>query len=314
MNCKKRFFGSTDGRTRIACRFYTPDCEPRGVIQVTHGICECMDQYEKLAEFFTSYGYAVCGHDSIGHGASVSSEEQLGHFSDNGGYRFLVGDFLKMNRLAAKEYPDVPIYAIGHSMGSFVLRLALTSGRLKCDGAFLLGTSEGYGAAPLNAAVMLMVKRLHGPCRREKNIMDGACRFFNLAIHDNDSLLAWISRDADAVADCEKRFFIMTSAAYYDLMKMILIQSDETWIKRVRRDIPITVMAGTADAIGNYGADSRRVYERLKAAGHKNTALKLYKNARHELVHEYNTGTVFEDILGRVELLTERKRHNEEIS
>lgn len=314
MNCERTFFKSTDGATSIACRFYIPDCEPRGVIQIAHGICESMEQYAGFAVFFVSYGYVVCGHDCIGHGESAPSEDMLGHFADNGGWRFLVGDFIRMNRLAHRKYPDIPLYTLGHSMGSFVLRIAMTSKALYSDGSFLLGTSEGYGIAPFNAAVTRLLRIIHGPRRRERRLMNAACSFFNMAIKDNDSPLAWISRDADAVADCEQRFFIMTSAAYCDLMAMIKIQADKKWTERVRRDIPVIIMSGTHDPIGNYGADCRKVYERLKENGHKNISLKLYRNVRHELVHEYNSKTVFEDILGRLEFLAERKKHNEAVS
>jgi len=65
-------FPSADGKTGIHAVEWLPEGHPRAVLQVSHGVAEYVLRYEPLAEYFTARGFAVAGHDHLGHGGSVA--------------------------------------------------------------------------------------------------------------------------------------------------------------------------------------------------------------------------------------------------
>ena len=90
---------------------------PRGLIQLVHGMSEHVERYTDFAAYLCSQGFAVCANDHVGHGKSVSSEEDLGHMPLRGGADILVADVHElrcrvMERFAV-AYPDSLIpYAV----------------------------------------------------------------------------------------------------------------------------------------------------------------------------------------------------------
>ena len=69
----------------------------------------------------------------------------------------------------------------------------------------------------------------------------------------------------------------------------------------------ILLIAGDKDPVGEYGKGVTEVYETLRKTGHTNTVMKLYPEARHELLNELNRDEVAEDVIrwldARVEAL-----------
>lgn len=64
-------FLSADGKTPIHAVVWEPETAPVGVVQLSHGVAEHIGRYEPLARFLTEHGFAVAGHDHLGHGASI---------------------------------------------------------------------------------------------------------------------------------------------------------------------------------------------------------------------------------------------------
>ena len=62
------------------------------------------------------------------------------------------------------------------------------------------------------------------------------------------------------------------------------------------KDLPVLMISGTADPVGDYGAGVRKAYDSLNGVGVKNIRLKLYEGARHELLNETNRDEVMQDI------------------
>lgn len=79
MNCThfKSYYPSADGLHKIAYYVRFPIGTVRGVVQISHGMCEYFRRYDDLAEFLTGLGFAVCGNDHLGHGDSVNDTPSL---------------------------------------------------------------------------------------------------------------------------------------------------------------------------------------------------------------------------------------------
>ena len=85
-------FNSSDGHSVIHCRKWIPEGQPVAVLQLVHGMVEYIERYDEFATFLASKGYLVVGHDHIGHGHSVQSDDELGVMTGKHPSDFMVED------------------------------------------------------------------------------------------------------------------------------------------------------------------------------------------------------------------------------
>ena len=65
-NLREFTYPSSDGVHQIHAAEWTPDItEPRGVVQLVHGISEYILRYAPFAEYLTRYGFIVVGDDQV---------------------------------------------------------------------------------------------------------------------------------------------------------------------------------------------------------------------------------------------------------
>ena len=68
MITKQFSFLSADRHTRIYAVKWLPDNQQyNAVLQITHGMMEHIMRYQEFAEFLTTQGFLVVGHDHLGH-------------------------------------------------------------------------------------------------------------------------------------------------------------------------------------------------------------------------------------------------------
>lgn len=67
MNTEKFTFTGCGG-AKLSAAIWTPDGQPKAVLQVAHGMTEHIGRYDKLAEALTVQGVIVAGFDLRGHG------------------------------------------------------------------------------------------------------------------------------------------------------------------------------------------------------------------------------------------------------
>ena len=95
-------FLSSDGLTTIHAVIWEPEGEPKAVIQLIHGMVEYIERYDDFANYLTSQGFVVVGHDHLGHGQSVRSIEDWGYICDIAPARALIRDIHKLRKLTSK--------------------------------------------------------------------------------------------------------------------------------------------------------------------------------------------------------------------
>ena len=76
-------YPSCDGVHTIHAVQWLPEGEPRGVIQIVHGVAEYVERYAPLAHYLAERGYVVCGEDHLGHGHTAAG--QFGYFAPRAG-------------------------------------------------------------------------------------------------------------------------------------------------------------------------------------------------------------------------------------
>ncbi len=302
MNYEKSvcYFKSSNGINDIAYYVYTPvNSEIKGIVQIVHGMCEYFKRYEHFVNFLCGQGYLVCGHDHLGHGASVNSREELGFFAEKNGWRCLVSDMLKLTEIVKAKYGDYPFYIIGHSMGSLVLRTALAKHSYRYDGAVIMDTiSIDFG---LDAVLALIetISAAKGSRTRSKLIDRMMFGMSNSRIDKPKTQYDWICTDDEVVSayaedpDCT---FIFTVQAMYDLVMMVKYVSRKDWAGKVDANLPVLVLGGSEDPVGKYGKCPKGVFDSLTASGSNDAELKIYPAMRHEILNEKGKEEVYADI------------------
>ena len=110
----------------------------------------------------------------------------------------------------------------------------------------------------------------------------------------------WLSRDEKEVQkyiDDKNCGFVFTVNGFKTLFSLLKEISGKVWYNTVPTDLQILMISGDKDPVGEYGKGVTEVYKTLRKTGHTNTLLKLYPEARHELLNELNRDEVTADIL-----------------
>lgn len=292
-------FPSADGTTQAAGYFYTPtDTAPKAVIQISHGMCEYIGRYEHMIDRLCQRGYAVCGHDHLGHGST--SPNSYGFFAEKDGYRLLLKDLNTMNDLARKKYPGIPCFLFGHSMGSFLARWFAELNPDAQDALILSGTGGPGLLMRFGKRLAGLLSAVKGPKHISRFMVKASTGSYCKGIENADSGSAWLSRDSAvwAAYDAdEKCTFSFTVSAYRDLLTAHTHVNTPEWAQRMRKDLPVLIYSGDFDPVGNYGKGVRAVYKLLLDAGMEDVTLRLYPGGRHEMHNEINQEEVFDDLL-----------------
>lgn len=289
-------FPSSGGLCDVHFYIYTPQ-KPAAVLMLSHGMCEYIERYEEFARFLCDNDIALAGNDHIGHGNSLKDEGMLGYFGQERGYINMVRDLHRMKQIIDEKFPDIPHFLMGHSMGSFLARIYLSKYRDRWKGAVIAGTAGGLlGSVPLRKALDFL-ERDRGDYYRPR-VGSDAFKLFNIRIDSRRTRCDWLSRDdknVDKFLADPKCNFAFTVAGYRDLMDSLLCANSKPVIENTPTDLPMLFISGSMDPIGQYGRGVDRAV--MKYAEHGcDVNIRIYRDARHELIFELNREEVMRDI------------------
>jgi alpha-beta hydrolase superfamily lysophospholipase len=201
-----------------------------------------------------------------------------------------------------KIYGDVPYFMLGHSMGSFLLRRYLSSRGKGLNGAIIMGT--GFTHPRMSAFGIGLTKLLsktygwyHRSTLLTKIALGSNKRFDMTGQHPENS---WLTKDAEIAAwyyqqpACTFTFTLNGYLALFDTVEYCCLQENAD---RIPKDLPILLVSGADDGVGNYGKGVRKVRKMLEKAGIRDLKMVLYENDRHEILNETDRYKIFADIL-----------------
>lgn len=299
MNVQESFVTALDG-SEIYLRKWLPERDPRGIIQIAHGMTEHAGVYTDFIAALLKAGYGVYAHDHKGHGKTVKREEDYGHFKPNVGWNEAVSDVIFVSETIRKEQ-TCPLFLLGHSMGSFLSRRAVQLKGELYDGFLISGTGGNPGIlGSIGHKVATIEMKLRG--EKTKSPMLNFLSFGNFNSHfkPNRTKFDWLSSDNSQVdkyiADplCG---FICTTSFYRELFSGVLEVNKLEEFKKTPKNLPIHIFSGDRDPVGDMGKGVKEVYENYKKCGVKDVTLRLYENGRHEMFHEVNKDEVFKDLI-----------------
>ena len=301
------YFDSRDGKSKIHAVRYRPEDtgQVRCILQVVHGMAEYAERYEEFAAFLVERGFVVTGDDHLGHGKSVGQGGKQGYFCEQDPATVLVRDVHRLKKLTEEAYPGVPYVLMGHSMGSFITRNYLCRYGTGISGAVIMGTGMQPKAVLDMARLVAGIQKLFCGSGHVSRLLDRlAFGGYGRGITDRRTAFDWLSRDRERVdryiADpmCGFTFTVNGFGALFELV--LRLYSPEN-LAAVPRELPVFMVSGDADPVGDYGKGVRRAYDSLVAAGLTDIRLKLYPGGRHELLNETNRSQVMQDICRWVE-------------
>lgn len=294
-------FPSVAGQALEYMTWY-PQGEAKAIVQLVHGMAEHIARYDEVAKALAKAGYLVVGHTHLGHG---KLGDTLGYFGDTNGWDTLLQDVHTLRENTQKEYPKLPYFLLGHSMGSFLTRCYLADHSQGLNGAIISGT--GYYAKEIVAmgAMLCKIYMLFGQGKRPAKLIDTiAFSGGNKQFKDAKTAYDWLSRDEHQVRlyiDDPFCGYPFTALGYRDLFTGLKRLSQQATVQKVDKALPLYFLSGGRDPIGENGIGVKRVAQQFIDAGNKSVTVKLYPDGRHEMFNELNKEVVYQDLISWVD-------------
>lgn len=287
------WIGASDGTALHLTRWYA-ESAPKAALMIAHGMAEHSARYAPLAEHLVAEGYEVYAIDQRGHGHTAQRGVQ-GHYADRNGWSKVVGDLASLNHHIRKQHPHIPIVLLGHSMGSYIGMAYLMQHSCSLHGAILSGSNyQPLGVYKAAALIARFERWRLGPTGRSKLINYLSFGSFNKAFKPNRTDFDWLSRDPEQVdkyINDPQCGFICTTQLWCDLIDGFQQITPVNNLAQIDSDLPLLVIGGDSDPVSQ-GKRLGDLAGALRTAGLKDVELKVYPDARHELLNESNRGEV----------------------
>lgn len=278
---------------------------PKAALQIIHGMAEHIARYEDFARFLNKHGYIVYGEDHRGHGKTAGCIENLGTFGKADAWDTVVEDHEALSHIIKNECADLPLFILGHSMGSMLLRSLLAKPHEHYQGAIIMGTAGHPGfAVKIGKLVIHKEMRKNGKAAKSPKIDKLLFSSNNKKFKSSSTPVDWLSRDLEI---CQKYVddpycgFVFDNRFYMDLLHGTLSINTRDAFESVDHKLPLLVISGAEDPVGKAGKGVKSVYDGFVRAGALDASLKLYPGARHEILNEINKDEVYQDILAWLE-------------
>jgi len=313
------WFESSDG-TKLYLRRWLSDpssaARPRAILHIVHGMAEHGGRYGRFAEKLCGAGIEVWAADQRGHGKTADLNINgpgkgglLGHCADKDTFGKVTADIDGINREIRKTYPDIPLFLLGHSWGSFIVQNYIEGGKAgfqpgkfqSVDGCILSGT-RGPGGFKIKTGKLFMtlLALIYGQRRKSSLARAAADGPYDRPFRPIRTSFDWISRDeteVDAYVNDPLSGYLCSAGFYRDLaIGLSQIHRPEA-MARIRRDLPIYIFCGSADPVGEMGASPTALVNAYHSLGVKDLEFVLYPGARHETLNETNRDEVMNNLL-----------------
>lgn len=261
-------FASTAGSNLFEQAWLSP--QPKAKVVLVHGLGEYAGRYTHVADALNQKGITVYAYDHLGHGKSDGARAYMPSID------ILRDDLVQFIEKISKISPELPLFAIGHSMGGCVLAYSLVTRTLPLKGAILSAAAlkPGDDISPFLVKISSVLGAILPKLPTVK--LDPTA----------------ISRDEEVVKNYEADPLIFhdklparTGAQMIKAMKTIMQ-------KAAAIQLPILVLHGTADRLTNVEG-SKAFFANVTS---KDKQLKLYENLYHEIMNEPEKEQVIADI------------------
>ncbi|MBS5115650.1 MAG: lysophospholipase [Erysipelotrichaceae bacterium] len=270
---------------------------PKGVVQISHGMCEYKERYIDFMQYLNTQGYICVIHDHRGHGQSIVDQNDLGYFGKNGDIK-MCEDLYQVNQWIKGRYPFLPIIMLGHSMGSMLARKYIKTYDDTISGLIICGSPSYNRFVTFAKTLTYLLSKIKGVHHRSTFINYLAFGLFNRKIKNAKSPHQWICSDLKVVEAYDQDplcNFIFTLNGFNQLFAIMeSAYSLNDW--HITQQLPIHFISGIEDPCLINVKKFNQALKRLKQVGYQNVTSKLYDGMYHEILNEKNKEEVYQDI------------------
>jgi len=279
------FINSFDG-TQIYVYAWTDVKEPKGIVQIFHGMSEHAKRYEDFAKFLNAKGYLVFADDHRAHGKTAGSVSNLGRYNQTSNlfYDTLLDELL-LSELLVKEY-NLPLYVFGHSYGSFLCQAYIEKSSfhkkaIMCGSALMKNRID----IKLGKLVAKITAKHKGNNAIAKLVEKFSFGSYNKKVKNG----SWLNSDQEEVKKynqdpyCGQPF---SAKFYVDFFTTFDWIYNKEHTRKIDTNKPILLIAGKEDPVGSMGKSVADLYKFYTGLEIKNLKMRLYQNARHEILNE----------------------------
>lgn len=252
------FLGLYD--TKIYYQSWIPS-EPKAVLLVIHGFGEHSGRYMNVVDTVVPEGIAVYALDHRGHGKSEGKENYVKKFTD------FTSDVGSLEEIARKAHPNLPLFVLGHSMGSLIATQFMTNHANQSDVAGLILSGTGGSFGPEINGVTIFLAKVLGAIAPKLSIPSNLDP--NFISHDQEVIDAYVN---DPLVHYEK---ITTKLA-----KEMMGATKDMIPAASSINLPVLIQIGTEDDTFSMKQ------EFADAFPHDDSTFHHYEGFRHEVYNE----------------------------
>lgn len=272
---------------------------PKGVFVVVTGMEEPCIRYDEFAKFLNGKGFVVYSIDHLGQGENCEKLEELGIWPVNAFMKNVNAQFeLVQNvRILGK-----PIILFGHSMGSFVVQTYIQLYSDSIDKVILSGSNGPNASFKFGYPIAKLIVHKRNRDNKAKLLNELSLGSYSKAVKDAKTPCDWISynrENVDKYIKDPRCGYGSSNGFYLEFLRGLFHLYHKRNLKNIRKNLPILIIAGEHDPVGNFGKGPKKLKNLYVNKLHiKDTELILYKNMRHEVLNEENRIQVYNDIFG----------------
>jgi len=279
--------------------------KPKYYVHIIHGMSEHAARYDEFAKWLNSKNIHVFSSDLRGHGKTAGNLDKVGFFNFKNGWDNVVKDIDLITKEYKEKNPKIPVFILGHSMGSLLAR-SLAIQYPKTGDGYLFSATSGHPGLKgvLGEPLAKLNGVLFGKKARSKLLDFLTFGDYNKKINPKKTNKDWLTKDEKIVNQYINDPYCMQIFAtqfFADLADGVLRVNNLQRIIRMDVQKPILLLSGDMDPVGNYGKGVKNVYDKFISAGLKKVSVKLFEGGRHEMLNETNRDEVYEFIYNWME-------------
>lgn len=256
MEYKENFFDGLEGY-KIYYQQWIPE-KAKAVVQIVHGAVEHVGRYKHLIKYLNSANIAVYGNDHRGHGKSEGIRNHIKSFDD------YVEDCFTLSQIIKKNHKDLPLFVVGHSMGSLITQRYIIKYQDEVKGAVLSGSGSRLPPLPVYLRIIMKLFSKTWPTFKGPSGI----------------IPEELSSDPESVEDYRTDPLINYKTATVAYGACFLNHYEEIKEKISSIRIPILIQKGELDSIV---IDLDELIDDLNKA---DLTVKIYHNGKHEMYTE----------------------------
>jgi alpha-beta hydrolase superfamily lysophospholipase len=286
-------------KVRAYC--WLPEEKPVAVLQIAHGMQEHALRYDHFARWLNSKGFAVYANDHIGHGASINSMDEISHFPRKDDWQRSVDILHNLTLKIKSEHPGLPVFLLGHSMGSVLTQTYMMRYGTEASGYILSGAiRQPRLVAALGRAVVYVLSAVYGPESRSRLIVNLGYGPYNKHFKPSRTGADWLCSDDKTVDDYIASPLCgvpLTNMFYRNCFFGFSFIADPKNLRQIPSGKPIFIIAGESDPAGFFGKAPLKIKHLIQKHSKAKAELKLYPGFRHEILNEKKKEEVYLDVV-----------------